>query len=178
MRRCGDPVDFDDRRPLLGFGLKELADRRLEGLPASHIRLLPVPIISVDSRGVEPRSPGCKPGVFPLLRAALFTEFRQGPPGSRTRTTPLPQGRAAGNTCGPEIVQSSRQDSNLRYPACKAGVLAARRRDENKADQIRSVAEVGVEPTSTSLSSWRLCRFAYSAESDCRSGSRTQGPGL
>jgi hypothetical protein len=29
-------------------------------------------IRSVDSRGIEPRSPGCKPGVFPLLRAAHF----------------------------------------------------------------------------------------------------------
>jgi hypothetical protein len=50
--------------------------------------------------------------------------------------------------------------------------------DGTRNKRIRSVAEVGVEPTSTSLSSWRLCRFAYSAESDCRSGSRTQGPGL
>ena len=39
-----------------------------------------------------------------------------------------------GEVCRPEhletFCESSRQDSNLRYPACKAGVLAARRRDD------------------------------------------------
>ena len=64
--------------------------------------------------------------------------------------------------------KSSRQDSNLRYPVCKTGVLAARRRDE-----LRSVARVGVEPTDTRPSTWPLCQLAYRAMNtdSCGSGS-------
>ena len=70
----------------------------------------------------------------------------------------LTKGVCCRNTCRPVGCESPRQDSNLRYPACKAGVFAARRRDD-----LQPVAEVGVEPTGTSPSDWRLCQFAYPA---------------
>src|SRR3954468_17142967 len=71
---------------------------------------------------------------------------------------------------GSGVVESSRQDSNLRYPVCKTGVLAARRRDE-----LRAGARVGVEPTGTRLSTWPRCQLAYRAVNtdSCGSGSRT-----
>jgi hypothetical protein len=80
------------------------------------------------------------------------------------------------NTCRPVGWESSRQDSNLRYPVCKTGVFAARRRDD-----LRPVARVGVEPTGTRLRappegwSWPRCRLAYRAVNagSCGSGSRT-----
>ena len=79
----------------------------------------------VDRRGVEPRSPACEAGVVPLDQQPIT----RGLPETRTRTASVPGRCAARNTWRPSR-ESSRQDSNLRYPACKAGVLAARRRDE------------------------------------------------
>lgn len=65
--------------------------------------------------------------------------------------------------------RSSRQDSNLRYPVCKTGVLAARRRD-GFAEGLE-VAGAGVEPARTAPSERRLFPFAYPAmvESNGRS---------
>jgi hypothetical protein len=58
--------------------------------------------------------------------------------------------------------ESSPRESNPRLPdVSRAPCRWTRgRRVSNQ----RSVAEVGVEPTSTSLSSWRLCQFAYPAD--------------
>ena len=127
----------------------------------------------VDRRGVEPRSPGVQAGVVPLDQQPISSRIAdaRGPPGNRTRSTSLPRRRAAGTPADRSADESSRQDSNLRYPVCKTGVLAARRRDE-----LRSVARVGVEPTGTRLSTWPRCQFAYPCHrtpSSCGSGSRT-----
>ena len=77
------------------------------------------------------------------------------------------------NTCRPASWESSRQDSNLRYPVCKTGVFAARRRDD-----LWPAARVGFEPTGTRLSTWPRCRLAYRAidrgtPNSCGPGSRT-----
>ena len=60
--------------------------------------------------------------------------------------------------CRPASRESSRQDSNLRYPVRETGVFAARRRDD-----LQPVARVGVEPTGTRLSTWPRCQLAYRA---------------
>jgi hypothetical protein len=49
-------------------------------------------------------------------------------------------------------------------PGCKPGALPL---DQGTLSNFRintAVAEVGVEPTSTRLSIWRLCQFAYPAD--------------
>src|SRR5262249_35179328 len=108
--------------------------------------------------GVEPRSPACDAGVVPLDQQPI---------------SPRPNQRSARDSNPNHLSESSRQDSNLRYPVCKTGVFAARRRDD-----LRTVARVGFEPTGTRLSTRSRCQLAYRAidsgtPNSCGSGSRT-----
>ncbi len=153
----------------------------------------------MDPPGVEPGSPPRQGDVVPLdhgpfvlcLLSAQWTagesnpDLRRAmPASSRWTSSPVDETRSAResnsvslpteevccrNTCRPAIGESSRQDSNLRYPVRETGVFAARRRDE-----LPGVARVGFEPTGTRPSTWPRCRLAYRAmNTDCGSGSRT-----
>ena len=110
------------------------------------------------------------PGAQRLVRAKGEARFRRtlrthrAVPGRR-----MAEGRGEDfSKPGELILGVARQDSNLRSPACEAGVLPL---DDGT---VRRVAGAGVEPADTSLSDWRLCQFAYPARSRCGSGSRTQ----
>ena len=81
----------------------------------------------------------------------------EGPPENRTRSPSLPRRCAAGTPAD-------------RLPASRPGrtrtcaILLVRQASSPLDDgTIQKVAEVGVEPTGTSLSDWRLCQFAYPA---------------
>ena len=122
-------------------------------------------ICSMDRRGVEPRFPVCKAGVVPLdQQPAIENErevarmFKRRSARESNSVLLLTTEVCCRNTCRPAFCESSRQDSNLRYPVCKTGVLAARRRDE-----LRTVARVGFEPTGTRFSTWSRCQLAYRA---------------
>ncbi len=119
------------------------------------------PFIAVDRRGVEPRFPGCKPGVFPLdeqprcflsehpslpsTLASIQVSYRwtsspyfpRGPSGIRTRPSSVPRRCAAKNTYRPRMIPD------------------------------------GVEPSLSWLSPRRLCRWTTGSFVSDRSESRT-----
>jgi hypothetical protein len=81
----------------------------------------------------------------------------EGPPENRTRSPSLPRRCAAGTPA--DRLRGSRPG---RTRTC--AILLVRQASSPLDDgTIQKVAEVGVEPTGTSLSDWRLCQFAYPA---------------
>ncbi len=92
--------------------------------------------LRVDSRGLEPRFPGCRPGVFPLDQ----------PPFDATRAP-----------------RSSRRESNPHFLFVREASWPLDH-GTHRIPRQRSIARVGVEPTGTRLSTWPLCQFAYRAE--------------
>ena len=81
----------------------------------------------------------------------------EGPPENRTRSPSLPRRCAAGTPADRLFV--SRPG---RTRTC--AILLVRQASSPLDDgTMRKVAEVGVEPTGTRLSTWRLCQFAYPA---------------
>jgi hypothetical protein len=144
-------------RTLMPVGAHSLAVRPGEPYPATFRRSTEN---RVDRRGVEPRSPGCKPGIFPLDERPLIDQF-------------INKYESSPRESNPHLPGVGRAPSPL-----DQGTLRP-----HTSSQDHTVAEVGVEPTSTSLSSWRLCQFAYPAveqnrQSSCGHGSRAHPPSL
>src|SRR5262249_12705312 len=75
---------------------------------------------------VDPRSPGCRPGVIPLdqppIRIQLVDRSVQGPPESRTRSPSLPRRHAAGAPADHRtfVLEKVRPRVELGPPAYKA----------------------------------------------------------
>ena len=106
-------------------------------------------------RGVEPRSPGCRPGIFPLDEPPMFsTEVRSG---VEPELRPY-QGRV--------LPQHLQTDS---FSVIPDGIepslswMSARCLRRWTTGSTSTVTEVGVEPTDTRLSTSLLCLFAYPA---------------
>ena len=129
-------------------------------------------------RGVEPRSPGCKPGVFPLdqppefewsvgelnpvvLRAkqdsSPLDTPRRGPSGGRTRSSAIPQRCATSNTYRP--ASDPGRTRTFDY-------LGVNQEPLPLDDGISIFSDRGGSRTLriTRLSTWSLFRFAYSAD--------------
>jgi hypothetical protein len=113
-------------------------------------------------RGVEPRSPGCRPGVVPLDQPPIRPSLQKvrprielGPPRYQGGMPPAhSRTREAGFAVVPEGVEPP-------FPLCKRGVVGRWTTGRKE-----PVARVGVEPTDTRLSIWPLCLFAYRAVVD------------
>ena len=113
----------------------------------------------VDRRGVEPRLPGCKPGVFPLDQQPVSSSLQEVRPGIEPGLPPYHSGvppkhlqtLLASAQVTPDGVEPS-------SPACHAGVVAVGPRS-------RIVSDRGGSRTHkvTRLSTSSLCLFAYPA---------------
>jgi hypothetical protein len=109
----------------------------------------------VDHRGVEPRSPGCKPGVFPLDQQPMSVDHRQRS-ARESNSVPLLTGKGCRRrTRGPscfilDVTESSRRESNPRFLFVKE---VSSPLDHGTANSVpRRVARVGFEPTDIRLS--------------------------
>jgi hypothetical protein len=114
------------RAPPIGYSVRETHDpkaavKTATAVPFDTMTDLKAGRPTVDRRGVEPRSPGCKPGVVPLDQQPLSSRSidPRGPPESRTRSPSLPRRHAAGAPADHRPIlssnQSSRRESNPRF---------------------------------------------------------------
>ena len=122
----------------------------------------------VDHRGVEPRSPGCKPGVVPLDQQPMSVEHRQRSARESNSVPLLTRKGCRRRTRGPScfiqnLIESSRRESNPRF-------LFVREVSSPLDHGTVRVARVGVEPTDHQGLSWAAlpvcvsCRpFTHSA---------------
>ena len=105
---------------------------------------------AVDHRGVEPRSPGCKPGVVPLDQQPGFKKIQQRSARESNSVPLLTKKGCRRRTRGPSsfIPKSDRivpEGVEPPFPLCKRGVVAIGPRDVKRISP--RVARVGVEPT-------------------------------
>ena len=112
------------------------------------------PFSSVDRRGVEPRSPGCKPGIFPLDQHAHVIRQR-----SVRELNPVfrpYQGRRAAETPTDQL-----SSSDPGWTRTIVSWMSARRLRRWTTGSV--VSDRGGSRTHkiTRLSTWSLCQFAY-----------------
>ena len=125
-----------------------LANRPGEPYPATFR-------IQWTGRGIEPRSPGCRPGIFPLDEPPMsLAEVRPGIEPS------LPLYRSG---VRPQHLQTKMfsQCSDPVWNRTITFLVVAQASSPLDHGIKLSVTEVGVEPTGTRLSTSSLCRLAY-----------------
>ncbi len=97
------------------------------------------PFRTVETVGIEP-TPRCLQGTLAALVTCIPVTPDKGPPGARTRSSPLPKGRAAATPADP--IPPGRKGGRATVGAAPAPVFPAGRR----AARTSAVAEAGVEP--------------------------------
>ena len=108
--------------------------------------------IQWTGRGIEPRSPGCRPGIFPLDEPPMFSQ--------RSVWELNPVFRLTTAACS----HSTYRPNEVSDPGWNRTItfLHVTQVSSPLDHGIKlSVTEVGVEPTGTRLSTSSLCQFAY-----------------
>ena len=121
--------------------------------------------VRVDRRGVEPRLPGCKPGVFPLDEQPVPSSLQEVRPGIEPGLPPyhsgVPPKHLQTILTSAQVTPDGVEPSS---PACHAGVVAVGPRSRIVSD--RGGSRTGHRPEGgqvTRLSTSSLCLFAYPA---------------
>src|SRR5579885_2063565 len=94
---------------------------------------------TVDRRGVEPRSPGCRPGVLPLdqppFHPPRFQRSARESNSVHLLTTEAYRRRTRGPPCAPPLTRIVPEGVEPPSPLCKRGIVAVGPRDVASPDR-------------------------------------------